>query len=96
MYSYGAGDNIFVISKIRCPIINKPISVTVMIALIAIASGISNATIACVAIRPAFTAPGLPRILGISATPRPLMKIKTLPAKIPGAARGTTTSLKTQ
>ena len=69
-----------------CPIYKRPIKVNIIIALTAIAKGKSSAIIACVAIRPAFTEPGPPRMVGIKAIPIPLTNIKTLPANKPGAA----------
>ena len=65
----------------------------IIIALTAIANGKSRAIIACVAIKPAFTEPGPPNIVGIKAMPIPLTKIKTLPANKPGAAKGKNISL---
>ena len=62
-------------------------------ALTAIARGKSNAIIAWVAIKPALTDPGPPKIVGIKAMPIPFTKIKTLPANKPGAAKGNKMSL---
>src|SRR6056297_637205 len=90
------GSRIEARSNRRCPSASSPISVSVMIAETAMASGKSRAMIACVAMRPALTAPGPPRVLGISATPRPLTRMKTVPAKTPGAASGRITSLNTR
>ena len=56
-----------------------------MMALIAIASGKSMATIAWLTINPALTAPGPPRRIGTSAPPTELTNMNTLPAKMPGA-----------
>jgi hypothetical protein len=88
------GSRVRVRSNRRWPSIRRPRSVKIMIALTAIARGKSRAMIACVAIRPALTAPGPPRIEGISATPRPFTRMKTQPAKMPGAASGRMTSTK--